>query len=91
MDVLLDEITINSIGRSGPGVSPYFIGLGFNDQISYVKIRLYDPINGNPPENATNDFEIDDLIFSTSSPVPEPATLCLLGFGLLTLGHEATP
>lgn len=32
-----------------------------------------------------NDFSIDDISLETRSPVPEPATLLLLGFGLVGL------
>jgi hypothetical protein len=85
LNALIEEITINSIGRLVQGVSPYFIGLGSNEQISYIKLRIYDPINNNVPTSSTNSFEIDDLIFSGSSPIPEPTTILLFGLGLLGL------
>jgi hypothetical protein len=34
-------------------------------------------------------FEFDNVAFNSSSPVPEPAALALLGFGLLGLGFVA--
>ncbi len=79
---VIDEITVNSNGRPSNGGTPLFIGLGADEQISFIKLRLHDPINGNPPDYATNDFEIDNLIFSSFLPIPEPSTFFLFAVGL---------
>lgn len=82
-NTLIDQVSINPVRATDGDLIPIFLGMGFNEQISYIKLRISDPINGKPPENTTLSFEIDDLIFNTSKPIPEPSTIFLMGLGLL--------
>jgi len=73
--VLHDDNDISLETYTLGGSAPFFIGLdNIAPDISYIKI-----FSGN------DDLDIDNLIYQTSAPVPEPATMLLFGTGLVGL------
>lgn len=62
-----------------PSSTPTFLASGYNGLVTKVVVDSPSP----------DFFILDDVTYSTSGGVPEPASLLLLGSGLLALGSRA--
>jgi hypothetical protein len=84
-DILLFDLFLtglNSTLGNIVGVTPVVIGNAFNLSFTGTSVTIQNLQNYNPPSNFTNVYQLE---FERSA-VPEPATLLLVGAGLITAG-----
>ena len=86
---LISSVTVDATGRdhTGRNMNPDgqdLIELAFADIYSISFFQQYTPADGLGPEG----YLLDDMSFTpttSTSPIPEPATLLLLGTGFLSM------
>jgi hypothetical protein len=92
VDVSVDGINWNAVGKvfgSTAGIDIDAFGFGVVNQFGYVRLTD-DPAEGGGGSGGTVGADIDAVgaISTVRTPMPEPTTIALLVFGLLTLRRQ---